>query len=272
MNTDIDNWVEFLNDTTSRANISNISFNQNDVTKDLKMTAIPMIKQFIGEIRGRKLTTVLQSLEKSFKLVGRQLKLERSFDEFRKLSFLALSNVVVEILREMRVDAYSKGKDFDPILFLDNYESKIFTKTQTKKNSKKKNDAEEETEEELEEDSDEDSDSDFEPKYLDDDEEEESEEDSEVSEDSDESEDYVEEDLSNKRKRGYLIIRGKKAKREIKKRPKLDLEFMNSLNTTLEPKSYEDQAFSHFTKFNDKKKEEFLTKFKTIVESDTNIL
>jgi ATP-dependent Lon protease len=278
MNEDIANWVEFLNETTSKANISDISFDKSNVTIDLKMTAIPMLRQFLGEIKGRKLTTVMQSLEKSFQLVARQLKSEKNLDDMKKLSFLALSNVVVEILREMRVEAYSEGKNFDPITFLDNYENKILSKVSIKQKKSKeikkkvknkeesKEESEEESEEEsIEEDSDEDSDddSDYEPKYLLDDEEE--------SEEEEESEDEDSDDIpNNKRKREFLIVKGKGTRTEKRKRPKLDLEFMDSLNTTLEPKSYEDQAFTHFTRFNDTKKREFLDKFKSIVESENN--
>ena len=46
------------------------------------------------------------------------------------------------------------------------------------------------------------------------------------------------------------------------------MEFMNSLNTSIAPKSYEDHAFSHFSKFNEDKKKEFLQKFKTITEAE----
>ena len=269
MNEDIANWVEFLNETTSKANISNISFDKSNVTMDLKMTAIPMLRQFLGEIKGRKLTTVMQSLEKSFQLVAKQLKSEKNLDDMRKLSFLALSNVVVEILREMRVEAYSEGKNFDPIIFLDNYENRILSKVsikqkKSKETKKKEENVEESEEESIEEDSDEDDDdSDYEPKYLlDDDEESEDEEESE----SEESDDFP----NNKRKREFIIVKGKGTRTQKRKRPKLDLEFMDSLNTTLEPKSYEDQAFSHFSRFNDTKKREFLDKFKSIVESENN--
>ena len=48
------------------------------------------------------------------------------------------------------------------------------------------------------------------------------------------------------------------------------MQFINSLSTSLAPKSYEDQAFTHFSKFNDDQKKEFLTKFKTIVETENN--
>ena len=236
---------------------------------DLKMTAIPMLRQFLGEIKGRKLTTVMQSLEKSFQLVAKQLKSEKNLDDMRKLSFLALSNVVVEILREMRVEAYSEGKNFDPIIFLDNYENRILSKVsikqkKSKETKKKEENVEESEEESIEEDSDEDDDdSDYEPKYLlDDDEESEDEEESE----SEESDDFP----NNKRKREFIIVKGKGTRTQKRKRPKLDLEFMDSLNTTLEPKSYEDQAFSHFSRFNDTKKREFLDKFKSIVESENN--
>ena len=278
MNSDIDNWVEFLNETVEKANIDDVAFDKKNVSIDLKMSAIPLLKQFIGDIKGRQLTSVLQNLEKSFILVSKHLKLEKNVDDFRKLSFLALSKTVVEILREMRVDAYSKGKRFDPITFLDNYEINIKNKTNNKnlkknknlnKNSKKNKPKDESSDdEELEEDSDdEDSDSDYDPKYMD--EESVDEEDSEdyeenTEEDSSEDSEEYEDSPSSKRKR-KLSVRGRK-----QKRPKLDLDFLNSLNTTLSPKSYEDQAFSHFTKFEDDKKRAFLDKFKSVVESENN--
>merc|ERR1712196_151084 len=136
MKSDIDNWVDFLNETTSKANLGNVSFNGEGVSKDLKMTAIPMLKEFIGEIKGRHLTNLLLNLEKSFQLVCKQLKNDVSLDDFRKLSFLALSNIVVEILREMRVEAYSTGKDFDPIEFLTNYENGILQEDNVSKQRK----------------------------------------------------------------------------------------------------------------------------------------
>merc|ERR1711991_1066264 len=111
MSSDIDNWVGFLNDATKKANFDNVSFDEKTVSKELKLTAIPMLKDFIGKFKGRLLT----NLEKSFQLVSTELKKDPSLDDFRKLSFLALSNTVTEILKEMRIDAYSKGKNFDPI-------------------------------------------------------------------------------------------------------------------------------------------------------------
>merc|ERR1712031_71487 len=125
MSSDIDNWVGFLNDATKKANFDNVSFDEKTVSKELKLTAIPMLKDFIGKFKGRHLTNLLSNLEKSFQLVSNELKKDPSLDDFRKLSFLALSNTVVEILREMRIDAYSKGKNFDPIEFLNNYEEEL---------------------------------------------------------------------------------------------------------------------------------------------------
>ena len=312
MKSDIDNWVAFLNETTSKANVNNVSFDKTNVSRDLKMTAIPMLKEFIGEIKGRHLTNLLLNLEKSFQLVCKQLKNDVSLDDFRKLSFLALSNIVVEILREMRVEAYSTGKDFDPLEFLNSYENdilredlndkqrKAFTKLKTV-SKKSEKEEEEEEDEYIQEDSEDEEDSDYEPKYLDEndeemeqnsnnddeeeeeeyyDEEEEEEEEEYYEEEEDEEEEEDDETLidriknnqRNRRKRNYLIVIGKRpgsmTNAKPNKKQKLDMEFMNSLNTSLAPKSYEDQAFTHFTKFNDEKKQEFLNKFKTIVETE----
>lgn len=123
MKSDIDNWVNFLNDTTSKANLTDIKFDKESVSRDLKLCAVPMLKQFIGDVKGRQLTNLLLNLEKSFVFCSKQLKKEKILDsDIKKLSFFALSNVVIEILREMRLDAYEAGKDFDPIKFLTNYE------------------------------------------------------------------------------------------------------------------------------------------------------
>ena len=302
MKSDIDNWVNFLNDTTSKANITDIKFDKESVSRDLKLCAVPMLKQFIGDVKGRQLTNLLLNLEKSFVLCSKQLKKEKILDsDIKKLSFFALSNVVVEILREMRLDAYKAGKDFDPIKFLTNYEKTLEDETSfdkkkrtfsvLKKNNKKDEDSE------YEEDSDEEEDSDFEPKYIDDDEEEEDEEEYDDEEDEEDDEYYDEDEeqmdlikqIKNNqkgRKRNYMIIIGKnkpgmeeeeESEEESesesenppkKKKRKLDMEFMNSLNTSIAPKSYEDHAFSHFSKFNDDKKKEFLQKFKTITEAE----
>ena len=79
MKSDIDNWVNFLNDTVSRANIgTNINFTEESVIRDLKLTAIPMLSQFIGDIKGRHLTNLLSNLERSFTVLGKQLKKERN--------------------------------------------------------------------------------------------------------------------------------------------------------------------------------------------------
>ena len=130
MKSDIDNWVNFLNDTTSKANITDIKFDKESVSRDLKLCAVPMLKQFIGDVKGRQLTNLLLNLEKSFVLCSKQLKKEKILDsDIKKLSFFALSNVVVEILREMRLDAYKAGKDFDPIKFLTNYEKTLEDET-----------------------------------------------------------------------------------------------------------------------------------------------
>merc|ERR1711916_66567 len=129
-------WVGFLNDATKKANFDNVSFDEKTVSKELKLTAIPMLKDFIGKFKGRHLTNLLSNLEKSFQLVSTELKKDPSLDDFRKLSFLALSNTVTEILKEMRIDAYSKGKNFDPIEFLNNYESELNSEFDKKKKRK----------------------------------------------------------------------------------------------------------------------------------------
>merc|ERR1712196_547188 len=189
MKSDIDNWVDFLNETTSKANLSNVSFNGEGVPKDLKLTAIPMLKEFIGEFQGTHFNNLLLNLEKRFQLVSKQLKNDHTLDDIRKLSFLALSNIVTEILREMRVDAYSKGKNFDPIKFLDEYEESLTNEeniakervvfSKLKNNKKQKNskkvveeceteEMERSSDEEIEEDSDDDNDdSDYIPTYVD---------------------------------------------------------------------------------------------------------
>ncbi len=303
MKSDIDNWIDFLNETTSKANINNVNFDEEGVSKDLKLVGINMLIDFIGQVSGRQLTSLLLNLERSFQLVSKQLKKDNSLDDFRKLSFLALSNIIVEILREMRVDAYSKGKKFDGVKFLNNYKKSLDKNKKSKKSKQRveKINIEEDSDEDIEDDSDEDEeDSDYVPTYLKDktksfDKEEDTDEDDEDYEDDEEDdeeededdEDYDEEDeeedveedegpLSNRfmrrpnKKRNYMIIIGKGNKKEVNKKPKLDIEFMNSLNSSVAPKSYEDQAFTHFSKFDEDKKKEFLTKFKTIVEAENN--
>jgi len=325
MKSDIDNWVNFLNDTVSKANLgTNINFTEKSVIRDLKLTAIPMLNQFIGDIKGRHLTNLLSNLERSFNLLGRQLKKEKNLDDFRKLSFLALSDVIVGILREMRVAAYTDGKDFDPVQYLEEYEEevkleyersleksnkKLKSKNKCKKSkkkdkeSKKKDKESKKMEEEiLEDDSDEEDDEDYVPKYVDEDqmneeeseegdeeEEEESEEESEEEESEEEDEEeytkegYIKDDFvvdddedetpgKKRKKRNYIIVygRGARGKEPKKKKSKLDMEFINSLNTSLGPKSYEEQALSHFSKFEEEQKKEFLNKFKAITETENN--
>lgn len=282
MNSDIDNWVDFLNETISKSNIPGVSFNNKGVIRDLKLSAVPMLKQFIGNVTGRNLTSLLKDLENSFQQVSKQLKKEKSLDDFRKLSFIALSNVIVDIVREVRVEAYSEGKDFDPIEFLDNYENRVteeinkerkkkvinklkLNKKENQKKSKKKNSVEEESsdEEEIEEDSDDDDDdSDYKPQYLDDEEDDEDYEDEEESEESNDEETL---DKRFSRKRKGFIVKGTGKKND--KKAKLDLEFMNSMNSAAGPKSYEDHAFSHFSRFNEEQKREFLDRFKIIADS-----
>ena len=168
MKSDIDNWVAFLNEATSRANNNNVSFDEQNVSRDLKMIAIPMLKKFIGDIKGRHLTNLLLHLEKSFQIVCKQLKNDMTLDDLRKLSFLALSNVVVEILREMRVKAYSTGKDFDPVEFLNLYENDIEQEdiVQCSDSEDTQEDSDNDTDYIQEDSDDEGDDSEYEPKYL----------------------------------------------------------------------------------------------------------
>jgi endopeptidase La len=248
MKSDIDNWVAFLNEATSKANNNNVSFDEQNVSRDLKMIAIPMLKKFIGDIKGRHLTNLLLHLEKSFQIVCKQLKNDMTLDDLRKLSFLALSNVVVEILREMRVEAYSTGKDFDPVEFLNFYENDI-----AQEDIDIQEDSDDDSEYIQEDTDDEVDDSEYEPEYL-------------MNEDNEEL--LIDIIKKNQQKRNYLSVNGNNNTRN--KKQKLDMEFMNSLNTTLVPKSYEGQAFSHFTKFDDEKKKAFLQKFNTVVETNSN--
>ena len=249
MTSDIDNWVKFLNETVSKVELDkNVKFNEKSVIRDLKLTALPMLIEFIGNTKGRSLSSLLKNLEKSFLLLTKKLKKEKDIDDVKKLSFLALSNVVIEILREMRIAVYSKGKDFDSVTFLNEYKDKLVKESKLKEKPKDVELIEDDSEEEF------------------------SDEDSEYLNVSDMEEEYSEPVEGKKRKRNYVIVVGKSKDKDVResKKSKLDLDFANSLNTSLAPVSYEERAISYFKKFEEEEKEQFLNKFKTITESTNN--
>jgi endopeptidase La len=258
MTSDIDNWVNYLNEICMVADVDYNSFNEKSITKDLKLDSIKILKNLIRETKGRKLTNYLANIEKSFKILIKQLKNDKNINEFHKLGFLALSNSLIELLHEVRVKAYRSGKDFDFVEYLDKYEKKL-NDLKKKKNAFDKIKENSDSDSEYLPDSEESSEDD-EESYADDEEEDEEEEEEEY-------DDYEEEVVEDNNKRKFLNVRGNKI--DSKKR-KLDMEFMNSITTAVQPKSYEDQAFSHFTKFDDKDKELFLKKLKDVLESENN--
>ena len=233
MTSDIDNLINFLNN-------SNMNLSSESIVINLKLTSISLVTQFIGKVKGRALTNILTNLEKSFIILKRQINKEKDLNNFEKLSFLALYEVSINIIQEIKVESYSKNKDFDPIKYLKNYEMNL-QENDNKNNSECECESEYDT---YDSDSDSENDEEYVPTYIDD----------------------TSEDTVQSKKRNYMVS----SRNTSNKKLKLDLEFIKSLNYSISTNSYKKNAIDYFAKFDKTKKHEFLNKLKLINDSQNN--
>jgi len=161
-------------------------------------------------------------------------------NNFEKLSFLALYEVSINIIQEIKVESYSKNKDFDPIKYLKNYEMNL-QENDNKNNSECECESEYDT---YDSDSDSENDEEYVPTYIDD----------------------TSEDTVQSKKRNYMVS----SRNTSNKKLKLDLEFIKSLNYSISTNSYKKNAIDYFAKFDKTKKHEFLNKLKLINDSQNN--
>jgi len=217
-----------------------MNLSSESIVINLKLTSISLVTQFIGKVKGRALTNILTNLEKSFIILKRQINKEKDLNNFEKLSFLALYEVSINIIQEIKVESYSKNKDFDPIKYLKNYEMNL-QENDNKNNSECECESEYDT---YDSDSDSENDEEYVPTYIDD----------------------TSEDTVQSKKRNYMVS----SRNTSNKKLKLDLEFIKSLNYSISTNSYKKNAIDYFAKFDKTKKHEFLNKLKLINDSQNN--
>jgi endopeptidase La len=197
MDTDISNWLNFINSSKKRK--AGRMLDKDDITtlSELKLTAVENIRNCVNEmdLNGRQLTNFLSKLELTFTITKNQIKREnQDSKEYIILLLLALCSVMIEVIQDIKLESYEKGRKFNIKKYLDSLtnglEKKLTNKTNDRpkkvikidivqfgKKPNYKDDDEDKNVEEYEEESDHDSTSDEKEEEEDDDEEDDDEED-----------------------------------------------------------------------------------------------
>ena len=136
MDTDIRNWLNFINSSKKRK--AGRMLNKDDITTlaELKLTAIENIRNCVNEmnLNGRLLTNFLSKLELTFTITKNQIKRENdNSQEYIILLLLALCSVMIEVIQDIKLESYEKGRKFNIRKYLDSLtnvlEKKLINKT-----------------------------------------------------------------------------------------------------------------------------------------------
>jgi endopeptidase La len=136
MDSDISNWLNFINSSKKRK--AERMLDKDDITTlaELKLTAIENIKNCVNEmnLNGRLLTNFLSKLELTFTITKNQIKRENdNSQEYIILLLLALCSVMIEVIQDIKLESYEKGRKFNIRKYLDSLtnvlEKKLINKT-----------------------------------------------------------------------------------------------------------------------------------------------
>ena len=122
MDSDISNWLNFINSSKKRK--AERMLDKDDITTlaELKLTAIENIKNCVNEmnLNGRLLTNFLSKLELTFTITKNQIKRENdNSQEYIILLLLALCSVMIEVIQDIKLESYEKGRKFNIRKYLD---------------------------------------------------------------------------------------------------------------------------------------------------------
>ena len=124
MDQDIANWLEFYEelhkDNSSKNNNKKRKRNKyEDGLNELRLTGLENIYSHVKEqnLNGRNLTNFLSKLEFTFRMTKEYIKKDKSnvnsSDEYMVLLLLALCSVMIELIQDIKLESYDKGRKFN---------------------------------------------------------------------------------------------------------------------------------------------------------------
>lgn len=127
MNNDLDEWVSFMKKTHKRKN-----YDSDELINELKLMAINNLEESIlkSKLKGRQLTYFLSSVEDTFS--GSKLVFDDKDKEF-SLTLNAFLYIIVQIINEVKNEAYSQGKHFDVLKYFTQMKKSLFSENPSKR-------------------------------------------------------------------------------------------------------------------------------------------
>ena len=128
MNPDIENWLSHLNkNKNKKRKRNNDETDENDdyLINELRIMAIDSIEDLIKEyeLSGRKLTIMLTNIEETLVHTKSSL-LDTDINKEMSLMIVAYTSIVNEIIEEIKLESYTKGKKFNVNKFLKSLKTK----------------------------------------------------------------------------------------------------------------------------------------------------
>ena len=126
MNPDIENWLSHLNKNKKRKRNNDEPDENNDYSiNELRIMAIDSIEDLIKEyeLYGRKLTIMLTNIEETLVYTKSSL-LDTDINKEMSLMIVAYTSIVNEIIEEIKLESYTKGKKFNVNKFLKSLKTK----------------------------------------------------------------------------------------------------------------------------------------------------
>ena len=126
MNPDIENWLSHLNKNKKRKRNNDDNDDNDDyLINELRIMAIDSIEDLIKEYKlsGRKLTILLTNIEETL-IHTKSALLDTDINKEMSLMIVAYTSIVNEIIEEIKLESYTKGKKFNVNKFLKSLKTK----------------------------------------------------------------------------------------------------------------------------------------------------
>ena len=131
MNSDIGNWINYLN--KSLASTGEKKINKMVVCKGLKLTSLSVLKDFVKKLKGKQLTKKLLELKLGFDIAHFQIKNENKLSDIEKLPFLAICQSLLELIQSTNEKAVIEGQNFNCVDYFTKYINDLTKATTNKK-------------------------------------------------------------------------------------------------------------------------------------------
>ena len=121
MYSDIGNWVNFLNSELLGGEV----MDKMKLCKELKLTSLSVLKDYVKDLKGRELTKKLIELKYGFEVASYQIRNDNLLRSNDKLPFLAITESLLLLIKKTELEALKEGKKFNCIKFLIKFEKDL---------------------------------------------------------------------------------------------------------------------------------------------------